>query len=174
MDTIETAEDRQMVVDYVTQNAAKALGSYSVTNSSSSSSNSNNNNNNNMIPSYITLTSTNNNNTTTPSTTTSSSFYLPIFAVSGKQGLTAKLVNKRDTSSIHPSMGAGATLYQLSQIELIENYLKTVLGEQELIKNKLLNPLMVSSDSYMTIMLLIFNIIYDIYKDNMMMFFHMY
>ena len=152
MDTIETAEDRQMVVDYVTQNAAKALGSYSVTNSSSSS---NSNNNNNNIPSYITLTNTNNmNNPNTTSSTSSSSSYLPIFAVSGKQGLTAKLVNKRDTSSIHPSMGAGATLYQLSQIELIENYLKTVLGEQELIKNKLLNPLMVSSDSNMTINLL--------------------
>lgn len=88
IDIIETVEDRKLIVDYVSQNASKALGRLSSSSSSSTS--------------FSSMDATAGTGVTTTATAA-----LPIFAVSGKQGLTSKLVNKRDISnkSQHPAQG---------------------------------------------------------------------
>ena len=62
---------------------------------------------------------------------------VPVFGVSGRLALTAKLVNPNSD----PSTGTGAGSWEESKFAALEQYLSNVLGQKELIRSKLENPL---------------------------------
>ena len=62
---------------------------------------------------------------------------VPVFGVSGRLALTAKLVNPDSD----PSTGTGAGSWEQSKFAALEQYLSNVLGQKELIRSKLENPL---------------------------------
>ena len=64
---------------------------------------------------------------------------VPIFGVSGKLALTSKLMNPSGNKA-----WLGASSWQDSKMEFLERYLMSVLGQEDLIKDKLRNPLGIS------------------------------
>ena len=119
IDTLETETDKQRVIEYVSQNASKALGNYLSA--------------------------------------------VPIFPVSARQALAAKLVTASTASAAAStgeeglsgtgtgvstrndvSTGPAADYWAKSNVGVLEEYLHSVLGEKELITSKLRNPLIVA------------------------------
>ena len=66
---------------------------------------------------------------------------VPVFGISSKLALSSKLVAK-DVGD--PALGVGAKSYHDSKIEDVEKYLMSTLGKEELLRNKLENPLNVA------------------------------
>lgn len=64
---------------------------------------------------------------------------VPIFAVSSRLALEAKLVTQAD-----PALSVGAKRWHESRLQSVEEHLKEVLGHDELIRSKLENPLTVA------------------------------
>lgn len=95
MDILQDEKERNVILDYVTQNSAQIL---------------------------------------------QSSKQIPVFGVSARQALNAKLV----IPGGDPATGSGASRWHESNIGDVEEYLKSVLGQDDLIKQKLENPLVVS------------------------------
>ena len=62
---------------------------------------------------------------------------IPVFGVSGRLALTAKLLNPKGD----PGLGTGANSWEQSKFSALETYLTNVLGQKALIQSKLENPL---------------------------------
>lgn len=65
---------------------------------------------------------------------------IPVFGVSSRLGLDSKKLSERGD----PALGLGANTWRASLLGEFEEYLKTILGEKELIQGKLQNALNVS------------------------------